>query len=176
MLIYKATQTDCSDIVNLYSSIHDAEESGILNIGWQRNLYPTEKTAIDAIERGDIFVMQIDKKIVATAIINQKQLDCYSNANWQYNVANNDVMVLHTLAVSPFEAKKGYGAAFVRYYEQYANNHYCLVLRMDTQEKNMNARKLYAKLGYQEVDIITVSDGFNGLLNLNLVLLEKRLS
>lgn len=44
---------------------------------------------------------------------------------------------------------------------------------MDTQDRNVKARKLYAKLGYQEVDLISVSDGFNGLKSIKLVLLEK---
>ena len=49
----------------------------------------------------------------------------------------------------------------------------CTMLRMDTQEMNVNARKLYQKLGYTEVD--TVPCSFNGIADIRLVLLEKKI-
>lgn len=44
----------------------------------------------------------------------------------------------------------------------------------DTQEKNAQARRLYARLGYTEADIIDC-DFQPGLSRVRLVLLEKRL-
>ena len=42
---------------------------------------------------------------------------------------------------------------------------------MDTNEKNTRARSLYAKLGYNEADIVGCT--FNGIRGINLVCLEK---
>ena len=44
-------------------------------------------------------------------------------------------------------------------------------LRMDTQAKNERARRLYCRLGYEEIGI--VSCNFNGINGIELVLLEK---
>ena len=63
-------------------------------------------------------------------------------------------MVLHTLVVSPYCVKKGIGTKFVAFYEQYAKENNCPELRMDTNAKNLVARKLYKKLGYKEVSIV----------------------
>ena len=41
-------------------------------------------------------------------------------------------MVLHALAVDPLEKGKGCGRAFVAFYEDYAKQHGCTALRMDT--------------------------------------------
>ncbi|MFV0588039.1 GNAT family N-acetyltransferase [Bacteroides reticulotermitis] len=114
-------------------------------------------------------------KIVASAIINRIQLACYAEANWKHETTDDNVMVLHTLVVDPLKIGKGYGATFVKYYEQYAVNHNCSILRMDTQESNITARNIYAKLRCCKADIISVCDGFNGLSDIKLVLLEKKL-
>ena len=59
------------------------------------------------------------------------------------------------------------------FYEQYALSHNCHYLRMDTNAINQRARTLYKKLGYQEVGIVPTA--FNGIENVQLVLLEKRI-
>ena len=85
---------------------------------------------------------------------------------------DEDVMVLHTLVISPKAARRGYGSAFVSFYEQYARDHHCPFLRMDTNARNTRARALYKKLGYEEMAIVPCQ--FNGIDGVQLVLLEKR--
>ena len=116
----------------------DEEEKGLTTTGWIRNIYPTRKTAEDALERNDLFVM-----------------------------------VLHALAVDPYQKNKGYGKAFVAFYENYAKQHNCVALRMDTNIRNTKARNLYKKLGHEETGSINCI--FNGIPDVQLVCLEKYL-
>ena len=201
MIFRKATQKDISAVAEIYSDVHTAEEQGLAVIGWVREIYPTAETARAAQGRGDLFVAEVclnefaekdmecencgesrsagsdgdsgKKKIVGTAIINKSQVDVYEGAPWKYLAPENQVMVLHTLVIDPKESGKGYGAAFVRFYEQYALKHGCLYLRMDTIAINARARALYKKLGYTEIDIVPCV--LNGIENVPLVLLEKKL-
>lgn len=169
----KANMEDLDRISEIYDKIHMGEENGNVAIGWVRDVYPTRKTAEEAVFKGDMFV-EIDKgQIVASAIINQEQVPEYAAATWDYKVADNKVMVLHTLVVSPGLKGNGYGSKFVDYYEEYALLCGCKYLRMDTNEKNMNARRLYKNLGYKEVSI--VPSVFNGIEGVRLVCLEKKL-
>ncbi|MDD3346810.1 GNAT family N-acetyltransferase [Oscillibacter sp.] len=174
MDIRNATAADLPAIEAIFSAIHTAEESGLVTIGWKRGIYPTAATAELALNRGDLFVQEDDGKIVGTGIINQQQVDVYRGANWRYAASDQEVMVLHTLVISPGAARKGYGRSFVAFYENYAKSHGCNYLRIDTNEKNANARALYSKLGYAEAGIVPCV--FNGLDGIHLVLLEKRLS
>lgn len=113
-------------------------------------------------------------EVVAAARINQVQVPEYADADWRYkDILDKQVMVLHTLVVDPDTSGKGYGTVFVDYYEKYALEHNCPYLRMDTNERNTAARKLYKKLGYWEADI--VSCVFNGIEGVQLVCLEKKL-
>ena len=84
---------------------------------------------------------------------------------------DEEVMVLHTLVISPKQAGRGYGEAFARFYEAYAHENHCPVLRIDTNERNIRARAMYKKLGYRESDMVPCQ--FNGIEGVHLVLLEK---
>ena len=174
MAIRKATAGDLDAVAAIFSEIHTAEENGLVTIGWKREIYPTAATASMALDRGDLFVEEDEGEIVGTGIINQQQVESYYGANWRYAASDDEVMVLHTLVITPKAAGKGYGRKFVAFYEDYARSHGCRFLRIDTNEKNTNARALYGKLGYEEVDVVPCE--FNGLKGVHLVLLEKRLA
>ena len=88
-----------------------------------------------------------------------------------YKVPPERVLVLHTLVVDPAVKGKGYGTAFVRFYEQLGRETGRNCLRIDTNARNTPARTLYARLGYIEAGIIGGS--FNGIPGVQLVCLEK---
>ncbi|KAB8299733.1 GNAT family N-acetyltransferase [Bifidobacterium apri] len=117
--------------------------------------------------------MEDEGKIVAVAIINQIQADEYKYATWKHSAKDNEIMVLHGLAVDPYQKSKGYGKAFVAFYENYAKRHNCIALRMDTNVRNAKTRNLYRKLGYEEIGVVKCV--FNGIPDVQLVCLEKYL-
>ena len=172
-MIRKATAQDLCVISDIYEAIHSCEEQGLTTIGWIRGVYPTASTARASLERDDLFVEEIAGEIVAAAIINQTQVPVYADAAWKHPAPDEEVMVLHTLTVSPCHTGHGYGKQFVTFYEQYALEHGCHYLRMDTNVINKNARRLYQTLGYAEIGIVPCE--FNGIPGVQLVCLEKKL-
>ena len=172
-MIRKATFADLDAVEALYNEIHDAEARGELSTGWLRDVYPVRATAEAALTRDDLFVMEEGGRVIGAAIINQIQVDVYDGAPWQFEASPDEVCVLHTLVISPALSGRGYGSAFVRYYEEYARTHGCAELRMDTNARNRAARGLYAKLGYKEIGVVPTV--FNGIPGVQLVLLEKHL-
>jgi len=173
MTIRPAAPEDISAVASIFSEVHDAEAAGITTTGWLRDIYPVRATAEAALNRGDLFVQEDNGCIVGTAIINQIQVDVYEGAPWKHPAEAEQVMVLHTLAISPKAARRGYGRAFVAYYETYAREKGCPCLRMDTNARNNIARALYKSLGYEEIGIVPCV--FNGIPGVGLVLLEKHL-
>lgn len=173
MVFRKAIKEDLQEISKIYAAIHMAEECGKTTTGWIRNVYPADATAEEALQRNDLFVGIDDNLVVGTAIINKQQPDVYGNGHWNYVVSEREVMVLHTLVIAPTHSGKGYGKSFVNFYERYAVSQGCHYLRIDTQAKNKKARAMYKKLGYKEIDIVPCI--FNGIKDVQLVLLEKKL-
>ena len=111
--------------------------------------------------------------MAASGIINQRQVDVYADGNWLYPAEDREVMVLHTLTVDPDLSGRGIGRALAQFYEDCARQAGCTVLRIDTNERNIAARHLYASLGYREADIVPCD--FNRIPKIHLVLLEKKL-
>ncbi len=172
-MIRKAVRSDLDAVVDIYDEIHRAEENGVISVGWIRGVYPVKATAEAALERDDLFVVEKDGEVLGSGIINRIQVDGYAQAQWEHEADEEQVCVLHTLTVSPRAGRMGLGTQFVAFYEAYARANGCFELRIDTNERNLVARKMYRKLGYKEIAIVPVV--FNGIPDVNLVLLEKYL-
>ncbi len=168
----KANILDIDEITALYEDVHTEEEAGRMSTGWIRSVYPTRSTVESAVEAEDLFVDEVNGTIVSVGRINQIQVDVYADVDWEYKACDQEVMVLHTLAVLPSEQGKGYAGAFCRFYEEYALEHGCPYLRIDTNEKNKRARALYKRIGYKEAGIVPCV--FNGIEGVPLVCLEKK--
>lgn len=172
MNIRKAAAADIDAIALIYDHIHGEEESGRMTIGWRRGVYPVRATAEAAVSLGDMFVLEDGGEILATGRINREQVPEYAGIDWLYKPDGN-VWVLHTLVVEPSANGRGYARAFLEFYENYAREHGCRVLRIDTNERNAAARAMYAKHGWREAGIVPCT--FNGLPGVKLVGLEKRI-
>ena len=172
--IRKAVVEDLSAVAEIYDHIHTEAEAGRAVTGWIREIYPTAETAQAALERGELFVEELDGRIVGTAILNQTQVDVYADTPWQFEAPDDQVMVMHTLVIDPYVKGRGLGKAFLAYYEQYARENGCSVLRIDTNARNKDARAVYAKLGYREAAILPCV--FGGIPDVDLVMLEKKLN
>ena len=168
-----AVERDIPEIAAIYEEIHAEEAAGRMTMGWIRGVYPTRRTAEAALRQGDLFVEEDSGRITAAARINREQVAEYAHAAWSWAAPRDQVMVLHTLVVSPQVKGQGCGTRFVAFYERYALEHGCRYLRMDTNARNLAARTLYRKLGYREASIVPCV--FNGIPDVQLVCLEKRL-
>ncbi len=173
MEIRKATRDDIPAVLAIYDALLTLEEQGQLATGWTRGVYPTAQTAQDALAAGTLYVMEDGGRVTAAAKIDQTQMSQYAQCSWQHDAPSEKVLVLHTLVVDPEVKGKGYGTAFVAFYEQLARDTDRPCLRIDTNERNRPARTLYAHLGYTEAGII--GGTFNGIPNVQLVCLEKML-
>ena len=168
----KAAASDLDAVTAIYDSLHAQQDAGRVTIGWVTGVYPIRYDAEQALARNELYVCETEGRVAASGILNQRQVDVYAEGRWAYAAEDRDVFVLHTLTVDPNLSGRGIGRAFVCFYEETARKLGCTVLRMDTNEKNAAARRLYAQLGYREADIVPCA--FNSIPNVRLVLLEKQ--
>ena len=130
-MIRKADPRDLEAVTALYEEIHSAEEAGRISTGWKRGIYPSRDSALAALARQDLYVLEEGGRILGSAVINQIQVDVYAGAPWKHTVPDSRVCVLHTLTISP-----------------------------DTNAVNQTARAMYRRHGYEEIAIVpTVFNG-----------------
>ena len=166
-----AREYDIPAVAAIYDRVLREEEQGRYTIGWIRGIYPTEETAGTAIAAVELFVLETEGKVIASARINHEQMPAYARVSWSVDAAQDQVMVMHTLTVDPEMNGCGAGKRFLQFYEEYALEHGSYVLRIDTNERNLNARRMYAAAGYEEKGIIPCE--FNGIPDVGLVCMEK---
>ncbi len=172
--IRRAVPDDIPAVTAIYEAVLREEELGNYTIGWARGVYPTEETARTAIAGKELFVLEEDGKILASARINHEQMPAYASVSWSVEVPDEQVMVMHTLTVDPAMNGHGAGTHFLQFYEYYSMQNGSHVLRIDTNARNVNARRKYAAAGYTECGIIPCE--FNGIPDVQLVCMEKVLS
>lgn len=163
-----ATQEDIPAIAAIYDKILAAPNP----TGWEAGVYPTAKTAADAVACGDMFVLCQGEQVLAAARLNSEELPVYADAPWVDTRLPGGVLVIHTLVVDPAARGLGLARRFVSFYEEEARRLGCLNLRLDTNLGNIPARTLYKSQGFREAAVITAE--FNGIAGTPLVLLEKR--
>ena len=172
-MIRRAEIADIPAIAAIYEAILDREEAGLVAIGWQRGVYPTAETAREAVDAGEMYVLESEGRVVASGRINRRQMPAYYDVNWRHAAPDEKVLVLHTLTVDPARQGQGIARQFLAFYEDCARRMGCEVLRIDTNAKNAAARAMYARHGYIESGVIPCE--FNGIPGVNLVCMEKKL-
>jgi len=117
---------------------------------WKEGVYPTLATAGEAVEEGSLYLLEEDGALAASVILNKKQPPEYIEVGWYYPAGAEEVLVIHTLCVSPEFAGRGVGSRVVEFTFDLAREQGCQVVRLDTGGQNLPAVGLYTKLGFRK--------------------------
>lgn len=149
-MIRAATEADLPKIAQIYEEILDLEEqTGVTTTNWQRGKYPTQDSAREAFAAGTLYVMEEEGDLFGCVNLNGVQLPEYDAIPWSFAADRDQVMVIHTLCISPRWAGRGKAREFVDFCEAEARRQGKHVMRLDTWIKNTPANHLYPKLGYR---------------------------
>ena len=148
-MIRLATEQDLPLVGSIYEEILAEEEKRPASFtNWQRGKYPTVEHARAALEAGTLYVAEEDGEVYGCVNLNGEQLAEYAALNWSVPADPEDVMVIHTLCISPRWAGRGKAREFVAFCEEEARRKGKKVMRLDTYEGNLPANTMYPKLGY----------------------------
>ena len=149
-MIRPACSADLPAIAQIYEEILDQEDQRPVSYtNWQRGKYPTLDTARTALEAGTLFVGEENDTIFAAVNLNGIQLPEYDRIPWQFEARSEQVMVIHTLVISPRFSGRGKAREMVAFCEEEGRRQGKTVMRLDTYEANHPANAMYPKLGYR---------------------------
>ena len=107
-MIRLATEQDLPLVGSIYEEILAEEEKRPASFtNWQRGKYPTVEHARAALEAGTLYVAEEDGEVYGCVNLNGEQLAEYAALNWSVPADPEDVMVIHTLCISPRWAGRG---------------------------------------------------------------------
>ena len=150
-MIRKATLNDISSIARLYNRVIDYQAANGSYMSWIKNVYPTEKTAVDALTLDTLYVYDANGTIAGSVILDCIQPDEYKPLKWNTANNNTDAVVIHTLCVDPDYMGMGIATEMLSYSKELAKSLNCASIRLATNSKNLGAINLYEKNGFSIV-------------------------
>lgn len=149
-MIRRAQAGDLPAVAQIYEEILGEEDRrGASYTNWQRGKYPTLETARQAMEADTLWVLVEEDTVCGAVILNGVQLAEYAQIPWQFPATPEQVMVIHTLVISPRFGGRGLARELVAFCEAEARRQGKAVMRLDTYEGNAPANAMYPKLGYR---------------------------
>ncbi len=149
LVIRKALMDDLDKVEKLYDDVLDYEAANVSYTNWQKGLYPTRSYGETAINLGTMYLGIENDEIVGSVILNHIQPPEYGKIDWSYEAQGEEVLVIHTLCITPKFTRRGFGREFVDFSEQLAREKGCKTVRLDTYEGNIPATNLYIGMGYR---------------------------
>ena len=142
--IVKANSEDIPEILWLIQEcIKDMNSHGIYQ--WNEQ-YPPSKVFISDTEKGSLFVMKDEGKVIGIIVLSEEEDEQYKQIDWTDKFGK--VLLVHRLAVHPKWQRTGIAGKLMDFAENYAKKHGYSSIRLDTYSENPRTIKLFEKRNY----------------------------
>ena len=149
MRLELATQNDFDAIITFYDDVTERTPEMTTYARWQKGKHPTEEGINAYINEGSMYLHRDNGKIVGAMAVTMYQSEDYHAIDWSQQVADDEVAVIHILAVSPDSQGKGIGSEMIRETIRIALSKGMQAIRLDALASNTPAHKLYKRLGFE---------------------------
>lgn len=158
-MVRLAELSDLESIMTIVKSVcHEMRLTG--NDQWDED-YPQATDFMSDIEKRELYVTAIDKRIIGFICINYLEPEEYQNAKW---AIDEKPMVIHRMAVNPECRNQGIGMMLMGFAEELAQTKGVSYLRSDTYTLNPIMNALFRKLKYRfagEINFMGKGNPFN---------------
>ena len=122
---------------------------GILQ--WNEH-YPSVSVFEKDIERGELYILSNEEKIIGTIVLSIVIDDEYLPVKWLMQNSNN--LYIHRLSVHPDQQGEGYAQKLMDFAENHAKKNNFSSIRLDTFSQNKRNQKFYEARGYKRLEDI----------------------
>ena len=115
---------------------------------WEYGKHPSDEDIRGYIKRGEMYVLTDQETVAGMVAITLYQGKDYETINWEKRLANDEVAVLHLLAVLPASQGKNLGQVIIKEALKITRENGKRALRLDTLKTNLPAQHMYQKAGF----------------------------
>lgn len=148
MKLTQATLADFDSVLAFYGDVMDRTPEIARYARWQKGKHPTPEGIKAFIEEESLYLRRENGLIIGAMAFPMHQGEEYHAIAWSRNVADDEVAVIHLLAVSPDYQGTGIGSEMVLEAIQLAKNQGMKAIRLDALASNIPAHRLYDRLGF----------------------------
>lgn len=150
LTIKPAVDEDFIPVREFYFSLIEQMENAEFNLGWKKNIYPSQKFLQDSIRNEELFIALTDDGIIAASmVVNHQYNNGYNKIKWSVDADDSQVLVIHALGVRPDYSGKGIAKQMVRQVIDTAKKSGIKAFRLDILSGNIPAEKAYTKVGFE---------------------------
>ena len=120
---------------------------------WIYGLHPSEKMIEDYVSQGVMYYLEEGNDIAAAAALTPYQGENYHGIDWQVELSDAEVAVVHLLAVNPKLQKRGFAKMIMEEIIELAKTKGMKAVRLDALDCNVPAHRLYESLGFKKRDV-----------------------
>ena len=140
---------DFNEIENLYWDLIDKSKEEPSFPDWGKGVHPSADFLMAGIVKKELFVLRDEGIIKACAIVNSNSNKEYKRVAWKVNERDNNVWIIHALAVRYEYRGIGLATQFVKNLISYAKLENIEAIHLDVIDKNTLADKLYIRAGFK---------------------------
>ncbi|WP_289037533.1 GNAT family N-acetyltransferase [uncultured Zobellia sp.] len=111
--------------------------------------YPSKQAFEADVERGELYVLRIENKIIGSIVISTLMDEEYKPIEWLTPSAKN--VYIHRVSVHPDFQGKGYAQKLMAFAENYARENSFASVRLDTFSQNKRNHRFYEARGFQRL-------------------------
>ena len=148
MILNKATIEDYESIIAFYDDVIERTPKIEKHARWQHGKHPTADGIKSYVNEGCMYLYKEQDTIVGAMALTMYQGADYHAIGWSRQVQDDEVSVIHILAVSPDKQGTGIGSEMVREAINLAKAKGMKSIRLDALATNTPAHKIYERLGF----------------------------
>ena len=149
MRIEPATNKDFDSIIAFYDDVTEHTPDIAIYARWQKGKHPTVEGIKAYVDEGSIFLYKENSIIVGAMAVTMYQSEDYHAIEWSQKVPDDEVAVIHILAVSPDKQGAGIGSEMICKAIRLAQSKGMKSIRLDALASNTPAHRIYERLGFE---------------------------
>ena len=149
MRIEPATQKDLDAIIAFYDEVTERTPDIVIYARWQKGKHPTVEGIKAYVDEGSMYLYKEHDTIVGAMALTMYQGEDYHAIEWSQKVPDDEVAVIHILAVSPDKQGAGIGSEMICEAIRLAQSKSMKSIRLDALGSNTPAHRLYERLGFE---------------------------
>ena len=144
----RASLEDYDSIIAFYDDVIERTPEIEKHARWQHGKHPTADGIKSYVNEGCMYLYKEQDTIVGAMALTMYQGADYHAIGWSRQVQDDEVSVIHILAVSPDKQGTGIGSEMVREAINLAKAKGMKSIRLDALATNTPAHKIYERLGF----------------------------
>ena len=148
-MLYRATIEDYDSIIAFYDDLFERTSDVRKYARWQKGKHPKAEGIKAYVQERSMYLYKEQDTIAGAMAITMYQGEDYHAIEWSRQVPDDEVAVIHILAVSPGRQGSGIGSEMVREAIELAKAEGMKAIRLDALATNTPAHKLYERLGFE---------------------------